>query len=168
VHYSYKIAGRSHGAVNEQLYEGRVEANTPKEAIIKALAEQFGEQGQADPLTALTASDWIDRDLLIEQYEQLNSEATNCELQAYEHSYIIDVTEIIQPDDQTMKDWWNGLNDHESCQWAARVAKHLGCSPDNIVAAVENPWRWRRESYYLAHDLDPALVEVHYPDAKSL
>jgi len=168
VHYNYKIAGRTHGVVIQQLYEGRVEADTPKDAILKALAEQFGDQGQADPLTGLTASDWIDRDLLIEQYERLKPEATNCELQAEEHSYVIEVTEIIKPDDQTMSDWWSGLNDHERCQWAARVAKHLGCSPDIIVAAVEKPWLWRRESYYLAHDLDPSLVEVHYPDARSL
>jgi hypothetical protein len=168
VHYSYKIAGRTHGAINQQLYEGRVEANTPKEAILKALAEQFGDQGQSDPLTALTASDWTDCDVLIEQYEPLGPETANCDLQTGEHSYAIEITEIIQPDDQTMTDWWGGLNDHERCQWAARVAKRLGRSPDSIVTAVEKPWLWRRESYYLAHELDPALVEVHYPDVKSL
>jgi hypothetical protein len=167
MNYSYKIAGRAHGLVAQQLYEGRVEANTPKEAILKALADQFGDQ-QSDPMTALTINGWIDRDLLMEQCEQLSSEATNFELQANEHFYVIEVKEIIQPDDQTMKDWWDGLNEHERCQWAARVAKNLGCSPDIIVAAVEKPWLWRRESYYLTHDLDPALVEVHYPDARSL
>ncbi len=92
MNYSYIIAGRRIGVVQQVEYVGVVDANTQKEAIIKALANEFGDPDISDPIIALTDSGWIDHEPLIEQYATLDQDARTFELAAGDHSFTVRVT----------------------------------------------------------------------------
>ena len=92
MNYSYIIAGRRIGVVQQVEYAGVVDANTQKEAIIKALANEFGDPDISDPIIALTDSGWIDHETLTEQYAALDLNARTFELDTGEHSFTIRVT----------------------------------------------------------------------------
>ena len=103
--YNYRIAGRTPGVVDQELYQGQVHTCSRKDAIIEALAKEFGDDGEADPFTALTSDGWIDYDLLDGQFSILDNDATSFELQAEEHSYAVEVREATEatPDPDKVK-----------------------------------------------------------------
>lgn len=89
--YTYTITGQTPGLTTQTTYNGTIAATTPKEAILKALANEFGDK-EGDPINALTDTGWTNRELLLEQINTLNDEDTNFDLQTEEHTYTIQVT----------------------------------------------------------------------------
>lgn len=43
--------------------------------------------------------------------------------------------------------WWEGLSDHERCIWAARVAAEDFDDVNEVVYAVEKPWKFKDEAW---------------------
>ena len=93
--YKYLIAGRLPGNPRATMYRGRLTADTPKQAIIKALAQEFGDIDKSrDPIERLTRLGWIDKETLMDQWGPLDVDETNFELDTGEHTFDVEVTEI--------------------------------------------------------------------------
>jgi hypothetical protein len=98
--FRYRIAGRTHGVINQTNYDGQVHAETPKEAILIALAANFGDRGSwhptgsRPPFEALTETGWIDKDVLHEQFSALEDSDSNFELEGDENTFVIEVNEV--------------------------------------------------------------------------
>ena len=94
MHYLYRIAGRTHSVVDQIIHEGAVTADTPKQAMIRALAAEYGDADVTDPIVSLTGTGWIDRSLLDENLDDLDEEDSRMELQVEEHSYVVEVRPV--------------------------------------------------------------------------
>jgi len=97
--YSYRILGRSPGNTNPVLYSGMIEAVTSKQAIINALAREFGagDSEQNDALGALTKSGWLDSETLAEQIGSLGDDDESLCLNTGAHTFDVEVRLLIEP-----------------------------------------------------------------------
>jgi hypothetical protein len=88
--FTYKIAGRTHGVIEQTIYEGSVEADDGRQAMLKALAAEFGDRGHADPVDALDG--WADRDEIVEQFK-IDVDDTAMEFENGDLTFVIEVVE---------------------------------------------------------------------------
>jgi hypothetical protein len=74
--FSYRILGRTPGCPDAAHYAGMVEADTPKEALVKSLASEFVDRDstQSDAVEALVGSGWVDRETLSLAIEDLQED----------------------------------------------------------------------------------------------
>lgn len=99
--YRYWIAGRTPGVVGQECYDGEVEADNGKGAMLKALTTEFGETGAADPATSLTRG-WVDAETLEAAFAVVGDDSSRMDLVTDDHSFSVEVlamgTEALAPD----------------------------------------------------------------------
>ncbi len=91
--FNYVITGRTPGRTAYAVYSGIVPACTPKDAILAALACEFGDPALGiDPATQLTNSGWIDQDTLFEQWNPMQDVAKSFVLETYDVTFDVQVS----------------------------------------------------------------------------
>lgn len=90
--FKYKIAGRQYANPDHTFYSGMVGAETPKEALLNALSEEFGDEADGETARERLIG-WMDETDL-ESYDELPDDATCCCIVAGETDYDIAVEHI--------------------------------------------------------------------------
>lgn len=89
--YSYKVSGRTPGSTEHSHYDGCVEAESPKMAIIRALAKEYGDRDEKDPIKSL--EDWSgDAEQLREDFDSIEDDQYSFSLEG-EHTYDVEVAD---------------------------------------------------------------------------
>jgi len=133
--YRYRIASRAPGQVKQGMYKGRVKADTPKKALLAALAAEFGEV-DLPPFEALTITGWIEKDALQEPYSLLEDSDESFELDTGDTVFVVEVDEAKDEIAEPVQDkvpYSNSLDADEQIsteEWiATQIFDHPPCHP---------------------------------------
>lgn len=100
--FTYKIEGRTYGVMGTTTYEGQVAASCSKDAILFALAAEFGTPTGLTPIDQLTVDGWIPRDELEDQMVEVAKDDDFFCLLNDEHEFNVEVS-VIEPKARTKK-----------------------------------------------------------------
>lgn len=92
--FAYRIAGRSEGSTQQENYSGKVVAATTSDAMLAAMAAEFGDPGHACPLDAL--EEWAGgRECLVDTFITfLEDGARSAELDLGDLNFVVEVDPI--------------------------------------------------------------------------
>ncbi len=94
--FSYRILGRTVGVAAPVVYEGDVSAASPKDAILAALVEEFGDpHSDKSPINKLCDDGWVDEGTVTEQLAELDQNADFFCLDTGEFTFDVQVSPAV-------------------------------------------------------------------------